>query len=76
MGPFEPVDSGKLKFLSDSTPDHAHFHQESRGPLSIFGERRVPCVRANLLSRCPETLAWIRAQGSHHSFPGTRGVPD
>ncbi len=34
-----------------------------RGPPGIFGKRRVPCVRAGLLSRCLETPAWIRAQG-------------
>ncbi len=47
-----------------------HFKQPS-----IFGERRVPCVRAGLLSRCPETPAWIRAQGSHHALPWSGGEP-
>ncbi len=42
---------------------------------SIFGKRRVPCVRAGLLSRCLETPAWIRAQGSHHALPRSGGEP-
>ncbi len=37
------------------------------GPPGVFGKRRVPCVQAGLLSRCLETPAWIRAQGSHHA---------
>ncbi len=45
------------------------------GPPSIFGKRRVPCVRAGLLSRCLETPAWIRAQGSHHALPRGGGEP-
>ncbi len=40
-----------------------------RGPPGVFGKRRVPCVRAGLLSRCLETPTSIRAQGSHHAFP-------
>ncbi len=47
-----------------SWPLSAHFHQEGWGPPSIFGEWRVPCFRAGLLSRCPESPAWICAQGS------------
>ncbi len=76
-GPFEPLDSVKLKFLSlkDSAPDRAHFHQTGRGPPGIFGKRRVPCVRAGLLSRCLETPAWIHAQGSHHALPQSGGEP-
>ncbi len=35
----------------------------------------MPCVRAGLLSRCPETQAWIRAQGSHHALPQSGGEP-
>ncbi len=38
-------------------PDRAHFHQTGRGPPGVFGKRRVPCVRAGLLSRCLETAA-------------------
>ncbi len=34
-----------------------------------------PCVRAGLLSRCLETPAWIRAQGSHHALPRSGGEP-
>ncbi len=37
------------------------FHQTGRGPPGVFGKRRVPCVRAGLLSRCLETPAWICA---------------
>ncbi len=46
-----------------------------RGPPGIFGKRRVSCVRAGLLSRCLETPAWIRAQGSHHALPRSGGEP-
>ncbi len=76
-GPFEPLESVELKFLSlkDSAPDRAHFHQTGRGPPGVFGKRRVPCVRAGLLSRCLETPAWIRAQGSHHALPRSGGEP-
>ncbi len=35
----------------------------------------MPCVRAGLLSRCPETPAWIHAQGSHHALPRSGGEP-
>ncbi len=35
----------------------------------------MPCVRAGLLSRCLETPAWIRAQGSHHALPRSGGEP-
>ncbi len=46
-----------------------------QGPPGVFGKRRVPCVRAGLLSRCLETPAWIRAQGSHHALPRSGGEP-
>ncbi len=46
-----------------------------QGPPVVFGKRRVPCVRAGLLSRCLETPAWIRAQGSHHALPRSGGEP-
>ncbi len=35
----------------------------------------MPCVRAGLLSRCLETPAWIRAQGSHHALLRSGGEP-
>ncbi len=35
----------------------------------------MPCVRAGLLSRCLETPAWIRAQGSYHALPRSGGEP-
>ncbi len=37
-GPFEPLDSVELKFLSLKTaaPDRAHFHQTGRGPSGVF----------------------------------------
>ncbi len=35
----------------------------------------MPCVRAGILSRCLETPAWIRAQGSHHALPRSGGEP-
>ncbi len=44
-------------------------------PPGVFGKRRVPCVWAGLLSRCLETPAWIRAQGSHHALPRSGGEP-
>ncbi len=56
-------------------PDRTHFHQKGRGPPSIFGKRRVPCVQAGLLSCCLETPAWICAQGSHHALPQSGGEP-
>ncbi len=72
-GPFEPLDSVELKFLF--APDRAHFHQKGWGPPSVFGKRRVSCVRAGLLSRCLETPAWIRAQGSNHALLRSGGEP-
>ncbi len=56
-------------------PDRAHFYQTGRGPPGVFGKPRVPCVRTGLLSRCLETPAWIRAQGSHHALPQSGGEP-
>ncbi len=35
----------------------------------------MPCVRTGLLSRCLETLAWIRAQGSNHALLQSGGEP-
>ncbi len=35
----------------------------------------MPCVWAGLLSRCPETPAWIRAQGYHHALLRSGGEP-
>ncbi len=46
-----------------------------QGPPGVFGKRRVPCVRAGLLSRCLETPAWICAQGSHHALLQSGGEP-
>ncbi len=63
-----------VRFLKGA-PDRSHFHQTGRGPPGVFGKRRVPCVRAGLLSRCLETPAWIRAQGSHHALPRSGGEP-
>ncbi len=77
-GHFEPLDSVELKFLSvktDHAPDRAHFHQKGRGPPGVFGKRRVPCVRAGLLSHCLETSAWIHVQCSHHALPRSGGEP-
>ncbi len=61
--------------FQDSTSDCTYRHQEGRGPASIFGERRVPFVWAGLLSYCPETPAWIHAQGSYYSLSGPGGEP-
>ncbi len=30
----------------------SRFHQTGRGPPGVFGKRRVPCIRAGLLSHC------------------------
>ncbi len=35
----------------------------------------VRFLKAGLLSRCLETPAWIRAQGSHHALPRSGGEP-
>ncbi len=74
-GPFEPLDSVELKFLSLKTAFLTALTSIKRvGDLqAVFGKRRVPCVRAGLLSRCLET--WIRAQGSHHAIPRSGGEP-
>ncbi len=76
-GPFEPLDSVELKFLSLKTALLTALTsiKRVRGPPGVFGKRRVPCVRAGLLSRCLETPAWIRAQGSHHALPRSGGEP-
>ncbi len=58
-----------LAFLRDGVP----LEQVSRH--TVFGKRRVPCVRAGLLSRCLETPAWLRPQGSHHALPRSGGEP-
>ncbi len=62
-GPFEPLDSVELKFLSLKTPLLTALTSIKRvGDLQAFSvKRRVPCVWAGLLSRCLETPAWIRA---------------
>ncbi len=46
QGPFEPLQSVELKFLSMKTPACTGLHQEGRGPARIFGRRFVPRVRA------------------------------
>ncbi len=76
-GPFEPLDSVELKFLSLKTALLTALTsiKRGRGPPGVFGKRRVPCVRAGLLSCCLETPAWIRAQGSHHALPRSDGEP-
>ncbi len=75
-GPFEPLDSVELKFLSLKTALLTALTSIKRvGDLQVFGKRRVPCVRAGLLSRCLETPARIRAQGSHHALPRSGGEP-
>ncbi len=76
-GPFEPLDSVELKYLSAKTALLTALTSIKRvGDLqAFFSERRVPCVRAGLLSCCSETPAWIRAQGSHHALPRSGGEP-
>ncbi len=76
-GPFEPLDSVELKFLSAKTALLTALTsiKKCRGPPSIFGKRRVPCVRAGLLSHCLETPAWICAQGSNHALLRSGGEP-
>ncbi len=68
-GPFELLDSVELKFLSAKTALLTMLTSIKKvGPPSIFGKQRWPCVRASILSHCLETLAWIRAQASHHAL--------
>ncbi len=76
-GPFEPLDSVELKFLSAKTALLTALTSIKKlGDLqAFFGKRRVPCVRAGLLSRCLETPAWIRAQSSHHALLRSSGEP-
>ncbi len=74
-GPFEPLDSVELKFLSLKTALLTALTSIKRvGDLQAFSVR-VPCVWAGLLSRCLETPAWIRAQGSHHALQRSGGEP-
>ncbi len=61
--------------IKDSSPDGIGFHQEGGGPAGIFGRRIVPRIRAGQLSHCPETPAWICAQGSYHSLQGPGSEP-
>ncbi len=73
-GLFELLDSVKLKFLSlrqCSWPRSL----PSKGSGTFKHFQRVPCVRGGLLSRCPETPAWIRDYGSHHALPWSGGEP-
>ncbi len=37
QGPFDPLQTVELKFLSDSAPACIGLHQEGRGPARIFG---------------------------------------
>ncbi len=76
-GPWESMISSWGSWMGPGgcAPDRAHFQQTGRGPPGVFGKRRVPCVRAGLLSRCLETPAWVRAQGSHHALPRSGGEP-
>ncbi len=73
--PLCPLWTSLSSWLDFRLPDCANFHQKGRGPPSVFGKWRVPCVRAGLLSRCLETLAWIRAQGSDQALLRSGGEP-
>ncbi len=69
--------SRRDKFLSAKTALLTALRSIKRvGDLQAFSDKlRVPCVRAGLLSRCLETPAWIRAQGSQHALPRSGGEP-
>ncbi len=73
QGPFGPLQTVELKFLSDSAPACIGLHQEGRGPACIFGRRFVPRVWAGPGN--PEAPAWRCAQGSHYSLQGPGGEP-
>ncbi len=73
QGPFDPLQTVELKFLSDSAPACIGLHQEGRGPACIFGRRFVPRVWAGPGN--PEAPAWLCAQGSHYSLQGPGGEP-
>ncbi len=73
QGPFDPLQTVELKFLSDSAPACIGLHQEGRGPARIFGRRFVPRVWAGPGN--PEAPAWLCAQGSHYSLQGPGGEP-
>ncbi len=73
QGPFGPLQTVELKFLSDSAPACIGLHQEGRGPARIFGRRFVPRVWAGPGN--PEAPAWLCAQGSHYSLLGPGGKP-
>ncbi len=57
-GPFEPLDSVELQFKTALLTALTSIKRV--GDLQAFLVRKVPCVRAGLLSRCLETPAWIR----------------
>ncbi|KAI2654607.1 ORF V: Enzymatic polyprotein [Labeo rohita] len=57
----------------DGAPDCAHFCQKSGRSPSPLRQQCVPRIRTGRLSRCPETPAWIRAQGPHHSLQRSGG---
>ncbi len=73
QGPFDPLQTVELKFLSDSAPACIGLHQEGRGPARIFGRWFVPRVWAGPGN--PKAPAWLCAQGSHYSLQGPGGEP-
>ncbi len=75
-GPFEPLDSVELKFLSAKTALLTTLTSIKKvGDLQAFSVSEECLVFGPAYSRCPETPAWIRAQGSHHAFPRSGGEP-
>ncbi len=75
-GPFEPLDSVKLKFLSLKTALLTALTSIKRvGDLQAFSVSEECLVFGPVYSHVVLTPAWIRAQGSHHALPRSGGEP-
>ncbi len=75
-GPFEPLDSVELKFLSLKTALLTTLTSIKRvGDLQAFSVSVECLVFGPVYSHVVLTPAWIRAQGSHHALPRSGGEP-
>ncbi len=76
-GPFEPLDSVELKFLSLKTALLTAFTSIKRvGDLQAFSVSEECLVFGPVYSHIVlRQWAWIRAQGSHHALPRSGGEP-
>ncbi len=75
-GPFEPLDSVELKFLSRKTALLTALTSIKRvGDLQAFSVSEECLVFGPVYSHVVLTPAWTRAQGSHHALPGSGGEP-